>query len=72
MSFYYMPFLSKGIDLLAGVEAVISHLVVKHFQIPCAHAPALSPTQLSTSVCPKSVAEEVRRLLYPTIKEGGG
>uniref|UniRef100_F6HFJ1 Uncharacterized protein n=1 Tax=Vitis vinifera TaxID=29760 RepID=F6HFJ1_VITVI len=48
-----------GIDDLAGVEAVISHLVVKEFQIPCAHAPALSPFPLSLSLCPKSAAKEI-------------
>ncbi|KAJ1418446.1 hypothetical protein SESBI_15950 [Sesbania bispinosa] len=53
---------SKGIDLLAGVEAVISHLVVKEFQIPCAHAPALSPLPLSPFLSPKSAAEEVGKL----------
>lgn len=37
----------------------MSHLVVKTFQIPCAHAPALSPFPLSLSLCPKSAAEEV-------------
>ncbi|KAI3511987.1 hypothetical protein L1887_19149 [Cichorium endivia] len=37
----------KGIDLLAGVEAIISHLVVKNFKIPCAHAPALLPPSLT-------------------------
>lgn len=41
------------------MEAVISHLVVKNFQIPCAHAPAVLPPQLNMSVCPKSAAEEV-------------
>ncbi|KAJ1425424.1 hypothetical protein SESBI_11138 [Sesbania bispinosa] len=51
-----------GIDLLAGVEAVISHLVVKEFQIPCAHAPALSPLPLSPFLSPKSAAEEVGKL----------
>uniref|UniRef100_A0A9I9CL40 Uncharacterized protein n=1 Tax=Cucumis melo TaxID=3656 RepID=A0A9I9CL40_CUCME len=48
-----------GVDTLAGVEAIISHLVVKEFQIPCAHAPALSPTPLCTSLSPKSAAEEI-------------
>ena len=32
----------KGVDPLAGAEAVISHLVVRTFQIPCAHSPALA------------------------------
>ena len=49
----------KGVDILAGVEAVISHLVVKEFRIPCAHAPALSPPPLCLSLSPKSAAEEV-------------
>ncbi len=60
ISSHLVVFALQGIDLLAGVEAVISHLVVKEFQIPCAHAPALSPLPLSLSLCPKSAAEEVR------------
>lgn len=56
----------QGIDVLAGVEAIISHLVVKEFQIPCAHAPALSPLPLSKSLCPKSAAEEVSRFFTET------
>lgn len=55
----------QGVDLLSGVEAVISHLVVKEFQIPCAHAPALSPLPLSSSLSPRSAAEEVRKILTP-------
>lgn len=57
----YIPLfhLIQGIDLLAGVEAIISHLVVKEFQIPCAHAPAMSPLPLGLSLSPKSAAEEV-------------
>uniref|UniRef100_A0A2P2KVE4 Uncharacterized protein LOC105135486 n=1 Tax=Rhizophora mucronata TaxID=61149 RepID=A0A2P2KVE4_RHIMU len=51
--------LGKGTDVLAGVEAVISHLVVKEFMIPCAHAPAMLPFPLTQSLCPKSAAEEV-------------
>lgn len=53
----------QGIDVLAGVEAVISHLVVKEFQIPCAHAPALSPLPLTQFLSPKSAAEEVCKLI---------
>lgn len=49
----------QGLDSLAGVEANISHLVVKEFQIPCAHAPAVSPIPLSASLSPRSAAEEV-------------
>ena len=32
----------SGVDALAGAEAVISHLLVRELQIPCAHAPALA------------------------------
>ena len=53
----------QGIDILAGVEAVISHLVVREFRIPCAHAPALSSPPICPSLCPKSAAEEVCDIL---------
>ncbi|KAJ7954205.1 DUF3326 domain-containing protein [Quillaja saponaria] len=59
-----------GIDILAGVEAVISHLVVREFQIPCAHAPALSPLPLSPSLCPKSAAEELGYTFLPCVLAG--
>ncbi|KAK4263516.1 hypothetical protein QN277_028914 [Acacia crassicarpa] len=59
-----------GIDNLAGVEAVISHLVVRSFQIPCAHAPALSPFPLSLSLCPKSAAEELGYTFLPCVLAG--
>ncbi|KAI8538947.1 hypothetical protein RHMOL_Rhmol09G0143000 [Rhododendron molle] len=59
-----------GIDVLAGVEAIISHLVVKEFQIPCAHAPALSPLPLSKSFCPKSAAEEIGYTFLPCVLAG--
>ncbi|WMV28336.1 hypothetical protein MTR67_021721 [Solanum verrucosum] len=59
-----------GIDLLAGVEAVISHLVVKNFHIPCAHAPAVLPPQLNMAVCPKSAAEEIGFTFLPCVLAG--
>ncbi|GJN05907.1 hypothetical protein PR202_ga23582 [Eleusine coracana subsp. coracana] len=55
----------KGVDLLAGVEAIISHLIVKEFKIPAAHAPAVLPQLLSPLVCPQSAAEE-----YVTRRQG--
>ncbi|XP_071735597.1 uncharacterized protein [Rutidosis leptorrhynchoides] len=60
----------KGIDLLAGVEAIISHLVVKNFRIPCAHAPALLPPPLTKSLCPKSAAEELGYTFLPCVLAG--
>lgn len=49
----------QGVDLLAGAEAVISHLVVRTFKLPCAHAPALSPLPLDPQISPRSAAEEI-------------
>ncbi len=49
----------EGVDALAGAEAIISHLLVRHLGIPCAHSPALAPLELDTSVDPRAVAEEL-------------
>lgn len=59
-----------GVDPLAGAEAVISHLVVRTFQIPCAHAPALSPLPLSPEVHPRSAAEELGYTFLPSVLAG--
>ncbi|KAL3628990.1 hypothetical protein CASFOL_028036 [Castilleja foliolosa] len=60
----------KGIDVLAGVEAVISHLVVQEFNIPCAHAPACLPFPMSRSLSPKSAAEEIGYTFLPCVLAG--
>lgn len=60
----------KGVDLLAGAEAVISHLVVRTFKIPCAHAPALAPIPLDTSISPRSAAEELGYTFLPCVLAG--
>ncbi|NJM85205.1 MAG: DUF3326 domain-containing protein, partial [Leptolyngbyaceae cyanobacterium RM2_2_21] len=60
----------QGVDLLAGAEAVISHLVVKTFQVPCAHAPALMPLPLDPTVSPKSAAEELGYTFLPCVLAG--
>ncbi|KAL1568364.1 hypothetical protein AAHA92_03737 [Salvia divinorum] len=60
----------KGVDVLAGVEAVISHLVVQKFGIPCAHAPALLPFPASPRLCPKSAAEEIGYTFLPCVLAG--
>ncbi|WP_390883211.1 DUF3326 domain-containing protein [Kovacikia minuta] len=57
----------EGVDPLAGAEAVISHLVVRTFQIPCAHAPALSPLPLDAQVAPRSAAEELGYTFLPCV-----
>jgi hypothetical protein len=60
----------QGVDPLAGAEAVISHLIVRHFKIPCAHAPALSPLELDIGISPKSAAEELGHTFLPCVLVG--
>ncbi|MDJ0708168.1 MAG: DUF3326 domain-containing protein [Leptolyngbyaceae cyanobacterium MO_188.B28] len=60
----------QGVDPLAGAEAVISHLVVRTFQIPCAHAPALSPLPIDSALSPRSAAEELGYTFLPCVLAG--
>jgi hypothetical protein len=60
----------QGVDPLAGAEAVISHLIVRQFRIPCAHAPALSPLPLDPSISPRSAAEELGYTFLPCVLAG--
>lgn len=49
----------NAVDAIAGAEAVISHLVSSHLNVPCAHAPALAPLPVDEAVSPKAAAEEL-------------
>ncbi|AFY39028.1 hypothetical protein Lepto7376_2770 [[Leptolyngbya] sp. PCC 7376] len=60
----------EGVDGLAGAEAVISHLLVKKFQIPCAHAPALAPIPIEPDLSPKTAAEELGYTFLPCVLAG--
>jgi hypothetical protein len=60
----------QGVDPLAGAEAVISHLVVQQFQIPCAHAPALTPLPLDPDLNPRAAAEELGYTFLPSVLVG--
>lgn len=60
----------EGVDGLAGAEAVISHLLVKKFQIPCAHAPALAPIDIEPNLSPKAAAEELGYTFLPCVLAG--
>ena len=60
----------SGVDHLAGAEAVISHLIVRHFQIPAAHAPALSPLAVDPDVSPRAAAEELGYTFLPCVLVG--
>ena len=48
-----------GVDALAGAEAVISHLLVRHLQVPCAHAPALMPLPPDPQLDQRAAGEEL-------------
>lgn len=60
----------RGVDPIAGAEAVISHLVVREFQIPCAHAPALLPLPLDPQLSPRCAAEELGYTFLPCVLVG--
>jgi Protein of unknown function (DUF3326) len=60
----------SGVDPLAGAEAVISHLVVRTFGVPCAHAPALLPLPLDPNLSPRSAAEELGHTFLPCVLVG--
>jgi Protein of unknown function (DUF3326) len=60
----------QGVDPLAGAEAVISHLIVRQFRIPCAHAPALSPLPIDPAISPRSAAEELGYTFLPCVLAG--
>jgi len=60
----------SGVDALAGAEAVISHLLVQHLGIPCAHAPALAPLPLDPDLDPRAAAEELGHTFLPCVLVG--
>ena len=59
-----------GVDALAGAEAVISHLLVRHLGIPCAHAPALAPLEPDAGLDPRAAAEELGHTFLPCVLVG--
>ncbi|WP_017654438.1 DUF3326 domain-containing protein [Fortiea contorta] len=60
----------KGVDPLAGAEAVISHLIVRTFHIPCAHSPALAAAPPDPDLSPRSAAEELGYTFLPSVLVG--
>jgi len=59
-----------GVDVLAGAEAVISHLLSRHLLLPCAHAPALRPLPLQSGLDPRAAGEELGTTFLPCVLVG--
>ena len=60
----------KGVDPIAGVEAVISHLISKFLKVPCAHAPALRTIELNENLDPRAASEEIGYTFLPSVLIG--
>ena len=60
----------KGVDLLAGAEAVISHLIVKELNLPSAHSPAIKTFQMNFDIDPRAAAEEIGHTFLPSVLVG--
>jgi len=62
---------ARGIDPIGGIEAVLSHLITREFNIPCAHAPAFSDIEISEKIeHPKVSAEMISSTYLPCIMQG--
>lgn len=62
---------AKGIDPIGGIEAVLSHLITKEFEIPAAHAPAFSDIDISEHIEHSKVSSEMISSTYlPCIMQG--
>lgn len=58
----------SGIDIVGGVEAVISHLLTREFLVPSAHAPAFGKVEISEKrVSDKSASEYITLTFLPCI-----
>lgn len=63
----------SGPDPVGGVEAIISHLVSHHFDLPCAHAPAFSFENCQpadTIVDPRAASEYFSPTFLPCVLYG--
>jgi len=64
----------SGVDPVGGLEAILSHLVVSEFQIPCAHSPVFSLQDTldswDTVVDPRAAAEFITPTFLPCVLTG--
>ena len=59
-----------GVDVLAGAEAVISHLLVKYLKLPSAHSPALATLPIDVDLDPRAASEELGYTFLPSVLIG--
>jgi len=59
----------QGVDPIAGLEALISHLLVQALGIPCAHAPALGTPEPELAH-PRTSAEQIGFTFLPCVLVG--
>ncbi len=61
----------EGVDIVGGIEAVISHYLTKKLKCPCVHAPAFGDITISQEkVSPKVSAEYITPTFLPCLLFG--
>lgn len=61
----------EGVDVVGGVEAIISHYLTKELFCPCVHAPAFADCSITTDVVsPKVSAEYITPTFLPCLLLG--
>lgn len=63
----------QSVDVVGGVEAIISHIISREFHVPVAHAPAFDESSLtidSDVVDPRAAAEYITPTFLPCILLG--
>jgi len=60
-----------GVDVVGGVEAIISHILTKELNLPVAHAPAFADISISDKIVdPRAAAEYITPTFLPCILLG--
>ncbi|MEI8377939.1 MAG: DUF3326 domain-containing protein [bacterium] len=61
----------KSVDVVGGVEAIISHILTKELNLPIAHAPAFKDVTIPTKIVdPRAAAEYITPTFLPCILLG--
>jgi len=61
----------QGVDPVGGVEAIISHIMTKEFNMPVAHAPAFNDLSIGSEIVdPRASAEYITTVFLPCVLLG--